>query len=84
MAPPLVRPCHSCGIYCHATGLCTTACEDKYKDCPNWALGKANVFGTKSGKGCKDDKEFMEANCPHSCGICPRLHVFPPPVKDEF
>ena len=48
------------------------------------AEGKANVFGTKSGRGCADDKEFMEANCPHSCGICPRLHVFPPSGKDEM
>lgn len=71
----------SCPRMC---GLCTTACEDKYKDCPNWAEGKANVFGTKSGRGCADDKEFMEANCPHSCGICPRLHVFPPSGKDEM
>lgn len=58
-------------------GLCTLACEDKYADCPNWAEGKANMFGNKSGKGCEEDKAFMYLHCPHSCGICPRLHVFP-------
>lgn len=63
----------SCPSMC---GLCTLACEDKYRDCPNWAEGKKSVFGSKSGKGCDEDADFMYQNCPHSCGICPRLHVF--------
>lgn len=71
----------SCPSMC---GVCTHACEDKYKDCPNWAQGKANVFGTKSGKGCEEDAAFMMPNCPHSCGICPRLHVFASTAKDEM
>ena len=65
-------------------GLCTTACEDKYTDCPNWKEGKASVFGKKSGKGCEENADFMNLNCPHSCGICPRLHVFPSKAKDEM
>ena len=55
---------HECGVNpaammrdCpHMCGLCTLACEDKFNDCPNWALGKANLFGQKSGKGCEDDQ----------------------------
>lgn len=64
-----------CPHMCH---VCTLACEDKYTDCPNWAEGKASgLFGNKSGKGCEDNKDFMHLNCPQSCGICSRLHVFP-------
>ena len=44
----------------HTCGLCTLACEDKYSDCPNWAEGKANLFGNKSGKGCDEDKVSPE------------------------
>ena len=63
-------------------GLCTTACEDKYSDCPNWAKEqKRSVFGSQSR--CEEDKDFMLPNCPHSCGICPKLHVFPT-KKDEL
>ena len=65
-------------------GLCTLACEDKYKDCPNWKEGKANVFGNKSGKGCDENADFMKLNCPYSCGVCPRLHVFPSKDKTEL
>jgi hypothetical protein len=62
----------------HTCGVCTLACEDKYGDCPNWALGKSSMFGSQTfRKGCDDDPKFMLYNCPHSCGICPRLHVFP-------
>ena len=36
------------------------------------------MFGSQTfRKGCDDDPKFMLYNCPHSCGICPRLHVFP-------
>ena len=66
----------------HMCGICTLACEDKYADCPNWAEGKGNLFGTKTPRGgCNDkslhDPKWMLHNCPHSCGVCPRLHIFP-------
>ena len=63
----------------HTCGVCTLACEDKYADCPNWALGKGSMFGGKKTprSGCDQDPGFMMLNCPHSCNLCPRLHVFP-------
>jgi len=68
----------------HTCGVCTLACEDKYTDCPNWALGRANVFGKKSGKGCEEDAAFMRINCPHSCGVCRELYPAPASGKDEM
>jgi len=68
----------------HMCGVCTTACEDKYSDCPQWAKeGTKSLFG-RGGSKCDDDKAFMLPNCPFSCGICPKLHVFPPAGKDEM
>jgi hypothetical protein len=65
-------------------GLCTGACEDKYADCPNWAMGKKSWSGSYSNDGCEQDAKFMLPNCPHSCGICPRLHTVPVALKDEM
>ena len=39
-------------------------------------IGKRNILGKPSGKGCEEDPTFMYAHCPHSCGICPKLHIF--------
>ena len=56
----------------------------QYTDCRNWAEGKANVFGRKSGKGCEEDAAFMRVNCPMSCGICREIMPVPPATKDEM
>ena len=69
----------------HTCGACTLACEDKYADCPNWAVGKAKgKKGAGPRKGCEDDAAFMRVNCPQSCGVCRDLEPPPPKVKDEM
>ena len=41
-------------------------CEDKSKDCPNWA----------SEGECDSNKDAMQTLCPQSCGLCHRLEQF--------
>ena len=41
-------------------------CEDKEKDCPNWAA---------EGE-CESNREHMLTKCPQSCGLCSRLEKF--------
>ena len=53
----------------HTCGVCTLACEDKYKDCPNWAVGTGSKQASKPREGCDDDNGFMRINCPQSCGV---------------
>ena len=70
----------------HTCGVCTLACEDKYADCPNWAEGRANVFGRKGGPmaGCDQDPAFMKVNCPQSCNVCRDVMTAPPVLKSEL
>ena len=52
-----------CPVTC---GTCTTVCEDKSKDCPNWAT---------EGQ-CDSNPAGMLATCPQSCGVCHDLELF--------
>ena len=59
--------------------MCSTVCQDKSKDCQNWAT---------EGQ-CDANKEAMLTMCPQSCGLCHELEAFyrvaiDGPPKDEL
>ena len=50
-------------------------CANQHPECDNWA---------KQGECIGSNSDTVKNLCPHSCGICAKLHVFPPSDKDEL
>lgn len=51
-------------------------CKDLYDDCTYWAT--TGELGVSFEGECANNKEWMEENCPVSCGICKVRETIPP------